>query len=309
MNDTSLITTERFRMPVGGGWILGILGGAFVALAAAFVVVALRAPVLDQAQLYLAAFPFLVGLVMIGAAVQRSRFELTISPEGVRFIADGDLVPWAAIASFAPTSFRNELQVLDHSGHVVGVVPAAIDGFERAVLRLAQVITARPPAGPRTFVGHHGGWGWLLFLAAAVYMAQHFGFDRLPRIHGAQWIWLALFGFFMFAEIRQRWGRTGQVELTIDDLGIRFRGRSGDWAARWGEITEMLPGFRSPSRLGTMTIAIRTAGGGHHSLSVKEFELAEVLAALRAFGGIHWTRGFVPSAEAAPVSLLGRKFY
>lgn len=295
-------------MPRGAAWLLGILGGGFVAGAGLFVFLALRGATPDRVMLYISAFPGLVGLIMIGAAIQRSRFILAIAPEGVQFSRDGEVVPWSAIATFRPAALRNELRVFDRVGRQVGVIPGTLEKFERAVLTMAQVATTDAPTTPRTFEGHHGTWGWVIFAGGILYLVRDLRFDRLQTLHGAAWGWVGFLALLLVFEIRRGWGKTGRVELSIDHVGIHFRGRAGDWEARWGEIAEIEPHFVYPSRMGRMSIGVRTVDGIHHSVSVREFELMEVLASLRAFSGGLWSQKFVPPPEPQAIPLLQRRF-
>jgi hypothetical protein len=234
---------EEFRMPAGGGWVLGLLGGCFIIFAGVMAGIGSGELNLNAGTLIAVLISLPAGLVMIGTAVQRARYRLIIAPEGVRFGAEAELTQWASVGSLRFSPIRNELRVFDRNEIFVGKVSGGIAHFDRAALHLVRAATVDAAETPQTFTGHHGFWGWLGFLLVLGYLVKGIRYERLPLVRGVAWIWIGLFLFILLWKLRDSWKSTGRVELTIDRMGLTFRGRAGDWSARW-ESTARLPYVR-----------------------------------------------------------------
>lgn len=254
------------------------------------------------------ALTFLVCLGFAVEGIRRLRRRVTIGPAGIRFGRDGVIHPWGTIARLESRGLLHDVHVIDLLGADLGVLSSSLGDFRRALLLASLSISYQQGEGERgKFVGGHGTKGWLLFLAAVVFVIQHFipANDRVFQGPGLGFV--ALFLAMALWKVIAAWRGTGDFVVTVDREGVGFAGRAGRWSARWGEISEVRLETEKDMTGPVSRLVVALSDGPVRRLQLPRTEIHGVLSAIREFGG-QAAKPLIPTLERPPASLLKRGF-
>ncbi len=297
---------EEFRVERSGPILFGILGVLTIGFAIWLAPLGLGQRPLEPAAGGVLALMGVIGVALGIHAIRRALLLITIAPDGIRFKRDGELHPWRSLAGLKTRGFLQEIRVVDAQGVAVGVIPAGLARFERAVLLSSLAMPIRATGGEdRRFEGDYGRASLLAFIFGAGYFLYHFSFAGLSFQDGPGMAITIGLVIVVLVKVIAAWRRTGTYEITVGREGVRFRGRSGEWQARWGELREVVPQLQVGTRGGAISLRINFEDGRRQILPIPREEIHEVLTAFRALGGTAVGQ-LIPPLERPDIPLFKR---
>lgn len=234
------------------------------------------------------------GVVCLGVAFLRSRAEVIIAPDGVRFAEAGSVHPWDSIGDLRQRRFGGGFDLLDPSGVRIGAVTGHVDDYVRAYLLLLRTVSGRGPAGGVDAKGGHG-WKPLLFsLVLLIALVIRWSEHRGPMDLTHWFIPATVVGIVYVFETRRYRSQFGTAHLEIDAHGIRYRRREESWELSWDQVVRFIPLVDGPDRHDGDMLLIETRQGEGRSLPLAGFDLLAIVRAVRTFAPQVMERSFLP---------------